>query len=356
MSARWRWRPTSPTRTTRPFLRHACIAWRTTSSLSVAAVIEHRVGAEAVGQLVARAAAKSSPAPIPCAMPVRERLLDPRRVEVGADHPARRSRAAAGRRAARGCRGRSTATVSPSVGCTRRTPWSAIAPSVTVEAASVSSPSGIRTARLTGTSISSAWFAIPAPAQATRSPARKPLDLVADRDDDARGRIAGRQPGREHPADALVRAREALVLRDLEHALRMVRLLQRTPVERQPGHADARQLGPDRDARVLDADEERPRRRARRRHFLDRDAAAADQHLLHATYSFHQSAKLSRYQTSGPRCSSTSRITSSRSRKSVCAQNSSSSRARPCRRGGRRTTRRPARRSLASAGRSARPG
>ena len=64
---------------------------------------------------------------------------------------------------------------------------------------------------------------------------------------------------------------------------------------------------PTRDARVLDADEDRARRRARRRDVLDRDAAAADQHLLHATYSFHQSARLSRYQTSGPRCSSTRR-------------------------------------------------
>ena len=219
-----------------------------------------------------------------------------------------------------------TATVSPSVGCTRRTPWSAIAPRVTVDAASGVEPVRDADGEVHRDVDQLGVVRDPGARAGDAVAGAEPAHLVADADDDARGRVAGRHARREHPAHALVRAREALVLRDLEHALRVVRLLQRALVERQPGHAHARHLGADRDARVLDADEDRPRRRGRRRHVLDRDAAAADQHLLHATYSFHQSAKLSRYQTSGPRCSSTRRITSSRSRKSVCAQKSSSSR------------------------------
>ena len=67
----------------------------------------------------------------------------------------------------------STTNVSPSVGCARRTPCSAIAPSVTVLAASGSRPAGTATTRLRGTRTISAWLAYCEPAQATRSPGRR---------------------------------------------------------------------------------------------------------------------------------------------------------------------------------------
>jgi hypothetical protein len=50
----------------------------------------------------------------------------------------------------------------------------AMAPSVTVLAIAVETPSGMTVARFTGTSITSAWLAMPAPAQATRSPTARP--------------------------------------------------------------------------------------------------------------------------------------------------------------------------------------
>ncbi len=110
---------------------------------------------------------------------------------------------------------------------------------------------------------------------------REPVDFRSRSDDDARRRVAGRQTGGELPADPLEGADEALVLRDLQRALRVLRLLQRAPVERKPRHGDARRLRADADARPLDPDEDAARRRDRRRHLLDGDAAAADQHLLH---------------------------------------------------------------------------
>ncbi len=62
------------------------------------------------------------------------------------------------------------ATVSPKIGFARLTPCMAIEPKVT-EAASLSSKlSGTLTTKLRGTETISAWFAFPAPAQATLSP------------------------------------------------------------------------------------------------------------------------------------------------------------------------------------------
>ena len=162
-------------------------------------------------------------------------------------------------------------------------------------------PSGTRTARLTGTSISSAWFAIPAPAQATRSPARKPLDLVADVDHDARrpsSRSAARR--RADPATRLYVRTKPSSFASSSDALRVVRLLERAPVERQPRHA-ARSSSRcptlthecstrTRSDRAATPAGPGPLRRRRRR----RGSAPASR-----TYSFHQSAKLSRYQTSG---------------------------------------------------------
>jgi hypothetical protein len=67
-----------------------------------------------------------------------------------------------------------TPIVSPSVGSARRTPCMAMAPSVTVDASPRETPGGTLTARFTGTAITSAWLAMPAPAQATRSPTANP--------------------------------------------------------------------------------------------------------------------------------------------------------------------------------------
>jgi hypothetical protein len=63
-----------------------------------------------------------------------------------------------------------TATLSPSLTSATRTPCKAIEAIVVSAAASIGTPSGTLAQRLPGTLTSVAWFAWPAPAQATRSP------------------------------------------------------------------------------------------------------------------------------------------------------------------------------------------
>ena len=62
-----------------------------------------------------------------------------------------------------------TTTASPSVGCTRRMPCSAIAPSTVNAASSSETPSGTRAHRFTGTLTTSACL----PLDTTRSPISK---------------------------------------------------------------------------------------------------------------------------------------------------------------------------------------
>ena len=83
-----------------------------------------------------------------------------------------------------------TQATSPSARFARRTPCSAIAPTVEVAASSREHPSGMRQTRLRLTETKSAWLACPAPAQATLSPTAKSVTSSPTRHHRAGQRIA----------------------------------------------------------------------------------------------------------------------------------------------------------------------
>ncbi len=269
--------PTSPTGTTRPFrrtMRTAALA--ISSPLAVAVTIT--VSAPSRSDQPSTAASASSgvttsSAPSPAA--------SSRRRSTGSTpttrHPAARTICTV---SSPSRPSPTTTTRSPSAGSARRTPCSAIAPIAPNAACVWATPSGTAQARFPGTETTSAWFARPAPAQATRWPTRKsaspPVSMHG-----ARARVAERRVGRRRAADEVDRLAHPVLACVLEGLADEVRIANRARRQRPGASRDDGTFRPAGDRRGGVRDEQRPRRRAGSGRVDDLCLAVAHDDLLH---------------------------------------------------------------------------
>ena len=106
------------------------------------------------------------------------------------------------------------------------------------------------------------------------------LDALAHGHHAPGGRVTRGLPGREHAADHLGGARDAVGARHLDRLEDVGGLPERAPVERHRAFRQARRLGARADARGLDPHQEVARADARGRHLGHHRAPALEEHLL----------------------------------------------------------------------------